>query len=297
MRKMFIMVLIVMMSVALIGCDKAMEQVGEMLSEELSQEELYYNINSVIISPGSDSPYERLPGKFKFVSMILSEPFEMEIEDENGDYEPRNFVYGGISRNSKDVFFIDITGIESFAYEVFDIVEIETDYVHGIYWTEEGSREHIASFIANSISSYEGEVGETLTGETIVLDNIGDYTFKSANLGKGLFGDGVILYLDFLNTTGEDIAPSLDKFRFYQGDHILEYSSFGLNSDTESDPNALHLSMMAEKTYPGKTQLYYAVLSPSLAAGEVYDPSSPIEIEMYSDTYDLIYYFPIEISE
>ncbi|NLY20344.1 MAG: hypothetical protein GXZ08_03600 [Tissierellia bacterium] len=297
MKKIFMIVLIVMMSIALIGCDKAMEQVGEIFGEEVNQEELYSNINSVIISPGSDSPYERLPRKFKFVSLILSEPFEMEIEDENGEYNPRNFVYGGISRNQKDVFFIDITEIDNYAYQVFDIVEIETDYVHGIYWTEEGSREHIASFIANDINLYEEEVGETFTGETIVVENIGDYTFKSANVGKDIFGDAIILYLEFLNKTDEDIAPSLAEFRFYQGDTMLEYSSFGLSSDTKSDPNALHLSMMAEKTYPGKTQLYYAVLTPSRAEGEVYDSSAPIEIEMYGDTYNLKYYFPIEISE
>ena len=246
-----------------------------------------------MISPDSSS-YERLQRKYDVTAMMLSEPFTIEVENEDGVFEEGTYISAGISRNMDDYFLINI-GDKEFDFDIYDIVTVTTDYYSSIYWTEEGSRIELAVFKANDIKLYSGESVEPKTGDTIEIQNRlfkGEFSFKKVKPAKDAFGEVIVLYFDFKNTDEKDGVPSLNIFNIYQGDSYMKNSIMAVSSEIEE--GALELSI-GNGTYAGKTQYYYTPLKAQEQEGVEYDITAPIYIDLYDDNYNLIYTHEITI--
>ncbi len=291
-KKSVLLFTVIIMLFTLSGC-QIVDMAKNAISDESSGEELYYNINNLIVSPDSSS-YERLPRKFDFTAMILSEPFTIEVENEDGVFEEGTYISAGISRNMDDYFLINI-GDKEFDFDIYDIVTVTTDYYSSIYWTEEGSRIELAVFKANDIKLYSGESVEPKTGDTIEIQNRlfkGEFSFKKVKPAKDAFGEVIVLYFDFKNTDEKDGVPSLNIFNIYQGDSYMKNSIMAVSSEIEE--GALELSI-GNGTYAGKTQYYYTPLKAQEQEGVEYDITAPIYIDLYDDNYNLIYTHEITI--
>lgn len=280
-----LIILSLLMALSLMGC-QSMGGKGE------SGEKLYDNIDRLIKYPESESAYTSLPMKFSFTGMVLSEPFEMEMGDD--ELETRNVFYAGISRNMKDMFLVDVTDVE-FDLEPFDLFEVTVEDISSVYWTEEGRREEVINFVAKEISAYTIEKTEPLVSDTIAIkDEKRDVEYKFLNIEKGTdsYGNLIVLYFEFTNNGTEDAEPNMNDFMFFNGEEMMVNSSFGVKS--EVDPNALYVGIVADPTYPSKTQLYYVGLKQNSSSEAVVDYNSPLEIEKYDDNFKLTYYYGFE---
>lgn len=292
-KKSKLLFVIMLLVISLAGC-QIVDVAKDIISDELSGEELYRNLDSLISSPATSSSYQNLPRKFDFTAVILSEPYTMEVENKDGVYEEGKYISAGISRNMNDYFILNITDMD-YNFNIYDIVTVTTDSFSSIYWTEESKREEVAEFKALNMKLYDGEIKESVTGDTVTVDNNifkGELTFKKAEKSEDILGDATLLYFDFKNTDDRDSTPSLSSFGLYQGDSTLKTSMTSTSPDV--DPAALKL-FTGNNTYAGKTQYYYTVLKNEVVEGIEFDNSAPLIIELYDDNFNIVYSYEMNV--
>ena len=256
-------------------------------------DKLYTDINRFITSPDSSSSYQNLPKKFSFSTETLSNPFKMEVEKEDGNFEEGNFVFAAISRNFNNHFLLEL-GDTSFDFPVGSMISVDTKKISSIYWTENNEQEELAAFTITKAEELK-DIKDTVESSEKYIEDSGEITFKSIEKAKDPFGDTLVLYFDFKNNEDKEVAPNMNSFQFYQGNVRLEPSIFSIegNSDTSS------LQFTANQgTYPKKTQKYFLALRPvnmnvEGAEDVKYNIDEPLEIKKYDDDFNLKFLYEL----
>ena len=282
-------VLLVLMIFVLCGCDAVtglIEQAVETVNPTMPQEKVYENLDRLI---GYTKGLENtdLTGSFTFVCMVYDEGEEIYFEDE--DYKGHYYA-AGISRNWDDYFMLDTIGLDG-SFKPGDIVKVTGETDGTIYWTEDNNRVEVLCVKASAIEAYEPEDISEKTGATITLDDGNEIEFVGAHLTEDSFGDAIVVYFSFKNNGSKEAAPNLSAFYIEYDGSEAEKTIFSLD---EVDSNALGMSIgIVDKTYAGKSQVYYLAYSAEDGVAE----GEPIYFELYDDEFRCTYSHGVSIDE
>lgn len=235
---------------------------------------------------------EYLGKKITFTAIVLSDPENLEFDDEEG----QRYISAAIVRNRDQEFLLNTNGIDK-EFAVGDIIQISGSIEGYIYHIVDHENVKILDIKASAITRKEPEDNpDTQNKITITNSNgTGSFVFKEAQLTKDSFRDVVLLYFEFINEDSNEIAPPVNRLIFAQGDYYLSASIF--NVDAELNPSALKGGSITDPTLPGKTFLYYIVLAPedvNIGAGD-----GPIEVYYHDDDFNCLNMVevPVEIME
>ena len=222
-------------------------------SSKLSYEEFYYELNRLISNPDSNT---NINGKITFTAYVSDEADEMEFDDDPGV----KYLYqtAWISR-SDDYFLLDVKGLDA-PLEPEQLYTVTGELNGSVYWTEDSKRVTVLDITATDAKPFTRPDVSPNKGPVYTSGQM-EYAFRGAHYTTILGGtsNAIVVYFDFKNGSDKDAAPSMYDLAFYQGDSGKRASST-IMSPKEADSRALNASeVIADKTYAGKTGLYFAV--------------------------------------
>jgi hypothetical protein len=219
----------------------------------LTANEMYDELKMLIGNPERDT---KLSGEFTFTADIVDEAFDMDFgADGSGKY-----VEAYISRTN-DFFLIEVSGISNLPEPGLAKV---TGTVNGlIFWTNDGKQIKVLDIKSSKIIPFAApapEVNESpivTISDSTRLNGNGKYEFLGAHLASTGFNNVVVIYFNYTNTNDSDSAPLTGNFYVYHGDDF--YAEFDSSTPREVLSNALAANTFTpgQKTYAGRTQLYY----------------------------------------
>ena len=281
-----IAVLLILSMFLLCGCSAVndiVNQISNSVDPKMTEEELYSELNRLI---GYTNGLDRtdITGEFTFVAMILDEGEELFFEDE--DYT--GFFHGAIiSRNWDNAFYIETTGLDV-PLKDGDIAKITGVLDGTIYWTEDNKQEEVLAIKASAVEVYEPAEIEQDNSSTVTLSNGNTIEFLGAHLTEDTFGEAVVVYFKYANKGSTDSAPSLRDFYVSYDEDEASSTIFGLD---EVDSSALSLGVgITDKTYAGKSQLYYIAYS-----GDENIDSDYICFSIYDDEFRCTYDYDVPV--
>jgi len=248
-------------------------------SSSSKNEDIYASLKSLISNPDGDTD---LTGSFTFIACILSEPFEQTFDDSDKVYMYQE-VY--ISREINKTFYVDITDIKN-PLPANSYATITGTVSGSIYWTEDNKQVKVLDIHATKMVEYKISDKKSNTSNKISLKEgtySGDLEFVGAHYSKTSFNNVVVLYIKFTNTASDSPAKInglsylLNKTDMFPGDEYVDRINNTFKPD-ELDGSALDATSIQAYTNPGKTQLYYAVLT--------FDGDIPEDPTLYIDVYD-----------
>lgn len=265
--------LILLLCLLLCGCG----QIGDILGNASgagSEEDVYSELDRLLASPDSSST---LTSQFTFVAMLLDEAEPMEFPDEG---ESGVYHMACISRNIDDVFYLEVGDIDG-TFHSGDIVKVTGELNGFIYWTEDNSQIEVLDIKASKVEAYTPEELEVDSSPTVSVDG-GKIEFLGSHRAKDSFGDVVVVYFNYVNNSDQDMAPNFDNFYVEYAGQEISTSTFPIS---EVDSSALNATMGFEKTYAGKTQMYYRVYS----VEAIENPDEPVYFSMFDDEFRMTY--------
>lgn len=282
MKKFFVLILVLAMLAT--GCTPFDgESIGGLFggaSANLSEEEIYSELDYLIGNPKSTGSSE-LDGQFTFIAYLIddAEPITFSEHDE-GMYHA-----ACISRRYEDYFFLEVGDIET-TFSAGDIVKITGELNGTIYWTEDNAQVDVLDIKASSMESYEPPDITANHSSTIAVDGNG-IEFLGAHWTRDSFNDVIVVYFTFTNNGSIDAAPSFSDFYIEYNDEDLSKSMFSLDDVDPSALNAMPVGL-TDKTYAGKTQLYYIPLK---VTERMDDPGTAVYFTLYDDEFRMTYDF------
>lgn len=268
------MPLILLLCLLLSGCG----QVGDLLGNASgggSEEKVYSELDRLLASPDSSST---LTSKFTFVAMLLdeAEPIEFPDEGESGVYH-----MACISRNIEDVFYLEVGDVDG-TFHSGDIVKVTGELNGFIYWTEDNSQVEILDIKASKVEAYTPEELEVDSSPTVTVDG-NEIEFLGAHRASTTFNDLVVVYFNFTNNGTTDVSPDFSKFYI---EYAGEQTGATIFAPSETDPQALDAGGAGgmNKTYAGKTQLYY-----KLCTIDTESSDDIIYFSMFDDEFRMTY--------
>jgi len=248
-------------------------------------EEFYYTLNDAVSNPDNIDAYF-LPETFEFSAFITYGKETIPLEEGSGD-----FVSAIIARNYDKEILIEVTEYDGELPEAYEFVKVTARLEGCLYTTEGGERISYLWLSALGFMPLEESdvpVNETDTDSVVSLTASGDVTFKSAEFSTDVFGDIVILYFEFTNTSDRDIFPIMNSFEFYANNENSDKLEKTIFEPAQVDGSAL--ATTKEKTFIGKTQLYYMTF-------RAIEGADSIVITRYDDDFNCVYAYTMAVNE
>lgn len=224
-------------------------------NSELSGDSLYSEINKLLRTPDSRT---NIKGEFTFTAYVSDEAEETEFEDEPG--VKHLYQTAWISRNDDKHFLLDVAGLPA-PLEPGSLYTVTGTLNGSVYWTEDNKKVSVLDVLATQAKPFTRPEAEPNEGPAYTSGEM-EYTFLGAHYTTILGGmrKAIVVYFEFKNGSGTDAAPALYNMSFYQ-DGSDERVTTTIMSPKEVDSRALDANKAgaSDKTYAGKTSLYYAV--------------------------------------
>ena len=286
MKKILAIVLLVS-AILLCGCSTVgdfVNQLADSSSPKMTVEDMYSELDRLI---GYTAGMERtdLNGSFTFIAMVADSGEEMFFEDE--DYTGF-FYFAYISRNWDDGFYLETTGLDT-DLESGDIIKVTGELDGTIYWTEDNDKVEVVSVKASAVEPYTPEELVTSNSPSFTLSNGDTIEFIGAHATEDIIGEAVVVYFKFTNNGESAAAPNLRDFIVDYDGSEASMTILGLD---EVDSSALSMGIgLTDKTYAGKSQLYYIAYS-----GKKDIDSDFICFSRYDDEFRCTYDYDIPVA-
>ena len=304
MRKKFVFLLVAIMFV-MSGCngkggnaDKDKKAVEKVAPEQVlaEAEKMYAEIDNQIARPGS----RRLVQEHEFTAMILSEPIELNV-----DQEDRTYLVATISRRLNQYFLLDITDTEDYP-SAGEVIKLAGTVDTVIYWNEKiiTSEQFNTSFekqeqlLGLKLNHYElspPEQVEPASEKSIATryyDNTGTIAFLNAHFIEEKYrGDWAVVYFNFTNTGEKETDVMLNRLWFTFGDEVHMKPKNSTFKPEEQEPGAIN-GLSNYKVQPGETVLCYVAFK----VRDGNEDQNVIHIDRYDDDFNWTNSFEIPIA-